>query len=282
MRWSRLFTSPPVVHVPFSGGVTTALLVFGFGLLGICLVAVIIDAVAPFFGAVSNRRLASAIAAYASTPIWLATVFVPFPTLWAPLQVLAVSYHTWLLYLGLRLLMKAARDRVLGYATTVVLCTILLEIVFAIVSTALGGATHLNPYRVVLGSTITAAVQHRDFRIASTGMIRPDSSDITPSLRGLQAGSNAHPGVQTRAPHGRVGNMPGVSRSGAGHPRIWLVASRIVDYPSAYRTWEAEHDRLLRGVEPHASRFADGRAASGHVYADSPQSTVSNIFVSGR
>jgi hypothetical protein len=135
------------VHVPFSDGVITALLVFGFGLLGIFLVAVIINAVAPFFGAVSDRRLASAIAAYASTPIWLATVFVPFPTLWAPLQVLAVSWHTWLLYLGLRLLMKAARDRVLGYATTVVLCTILLEIVFAIASTALGGATHMNPYR---------------------------------------------------------------------------------------------------------------------------------------
>lgn len=135
------------VHVPFSGAMITALLVFGFGLSGIFLVAVIIDAVAPFFGAVSNRRLATAIAGYASTPIWLATVFVSFPTLWVPLQVLAVSCHTWLLYLGLRLLMKAPRDRVLGYATTVVLCTILLEIVFAIASTALGGATHMNPWR---------------------------------------------------------------------------------------------------------------------------------------
>jgi hypothetical protein len=139
-------TSGPL-HVPFSGAVITASLVFCFGLLGIFIVAAIIDAVAPFFGAASNRRLASAIAAYASTPIWLAMVFVPFPTLWAALQVLAVSYHTWLLYLGLRQLMRAARDRVLGYATTVVLCTILLEIVFAIASTALGGATHLNPYR---------------------------------------------------------------------------------------------------------------------------------------
>lgn len=134
-------------HVPVSGGVVTASLVFVFGLLGIFLVAVIIDALAPFFGAVSNRRLAAAIAAYASTPIWIATVFAPFPTLWAPLQLLAVLYHTRLLYLGLRSLLKAAGDRVLGYATTVVLCTILLEIVFAMISTALGGATHLNPYQ---------------------------------------------------------------------------------------------------------------------------------------
>jgi hypothetical protein len=137
------------VRVPFSGGVITALLVLGCGLLGIFMVAVIINALAPFFGAVGNRRLAAAVAAYASTPIWLATVFVPFPTLWPPLQLLAVIYHTRLLYLGLRLLMNAARDRVLGYATTVVLCTILLEIVFTMASTALGGATHLNPYRAL-------------------------------------------------------------------------------------------------------------------------------------
>lgn len=135
------------VRVPLTGGLITALLVFGCGLLGIFVVAWIIDALAPFFGAVRNRRFASAIAAYASTPIWLATIFVLFPTLWVPLQLSAVVYHTYLLYLGLRVLMKAARDRVLGYATTVVLCTILLEIVFAMVSTALGGATHMNPYR---------------------------------------------------------------------------------------------------------------------------------------
>ena len=134
------------VRVPVTGGLITATLVFGCGLSGIFVVAWIIDALAPAFGAVRNRRLASAIAAYASTPIWLATVFVPIPTLWAPLQVLAVIYHTYLLYLGLRLLIKAPRDRVLGYATTIVLCSILLEIVFAMASTALGGATHLNPY----------------------------------------------------------------------------------------------------------------------------------------
>lgn len=136
-----------IVHTPVTGGLLTALLVFAFGLLGIGVVAWVIDALAPFFGAVPNRRLAAAVAAYASTPIWLATILVPFPTVWALVEVLAVSYHTWLLYLGLHVLMRAARDRVLGYATTVVLCTILLEIVFTMASTALSGGTHMNPYR---------------------------------------------------------------------------------------------------------------------------------------
>jgi hypothetical protein len=135
------------VRVSLSGGLITASLVVACGLLGIFLIALIIDGLAPLFGAARNLRAASAVAAYSSTPVWLATVFVPFPTLWPTLQVSAVIFHTYLLYLGLHLLMKAARDRVLGYATTIVLCTILLHIVFTMLSAGLGGATHMNPYR---------------------------------------------------------------------------------------------------------------------------------------
>jgi hypothetical protein len=36
-----------------------------------------------------------------------------------------------------------------------------------------------------------------------------------------------------------------------GPPDDMLVASRILDHPMAYRVWEAEHDRLLRGVSAH-------------------------------
>jgi Yip1 domain len=135
------------VRVPFTDGLITSILVFGCGPLGILVVTWIIGALAPFFGAVRDRQRACAVATYASTPVWLATIFVLFPTVWPPLQLLAIFYHTYLLYSGLRVLVKAPRDRVLGYATTVVLCTILLEIVFAMLSTGLGGATHLNPYR---------------------------------------------------------------------------------------------------------------------------------------
>jgi hypothetical protein len=50
-----------------------------------------------------------------------------------------------------------------------------------------------------------------------------------------------------------------------GAPEEMLLASRIVDHPSAYRTWEAEHDRLLRGVSSHtrlASQMGALRAAT--------------------
>jgi len=36
-----------------------------------------------------------------------------------------------------------------------------------------------------------------------------------------------------------------------GPPEDMLFASRILDHPMSYRTWEAEHDRLLRNVSVH-------------------------------
>jgi len=134
-------------RAPLRGGLITASLVLVCGLVGTLLAAWIIDALASFFGGVRNRRRAAATAAYSSTPVWLATVFVLVPGFWPPLYLLAAGWHTYLLYLGLGLLMQPSRDRVLGYATTVVLCSILLEIIFTLMSVALGGASHMNPYR---------------------------------------------------------------------------------------------------------------------------------------
>jgi hypothetical protein len=37
----------------------------------------------------------------------------------------------------------------------------------------------------------------------------------------------------------------------AGPPEDMLVASRILEHPTSYRLWEAEHNRLMRGVSTH-------------------------------
>jgi hypothetical protein len=137
-----MFSRAPLVSI-----VAVVALTLGFEVMCVYAMALIINAVALYFRGVPRPGQALKIAAYSSTPLWLSAVFIPFPTLSVPLQFLAGLYHTYLMYLGLKGLMKSPRDRALGYATTVVLCTIIFGIVFVQVSASLGEALHLGHFR---------------------------------------------------------------------------------------------------------------------------------------
>ena len=140
----RSWLAPPVSG---SGALVMIALTFSFAVIGVCVVALIINSMASFFRGVHGHGHALKVATYASTPLWLSCVFIPFPSLSLPAQFLGGVYHTYLLYLGLRVLMKSPRDRALGYATTVVLCSILLGIVFTQVGAGLSATIHLSPFR---------------------------------------------------------------------------------------------------------------------------------------
>ncbi len=126
------------VHIPFGGsmrmplssGLTAAILSFGFALIGLFLLGLIINALAPTFAGRSDRRQALKVAAYAFTPAWLASLLALSPVLPTLLQWIAFLYGIYVLYLGLPVLMQSPKDRALGYTATVVACTILLGIVF--------------------------------------------------------------------------------------------------------------------------------------------------------
>jgi hypothetical protein len=133
------------VSVP--GALVMIALTFTFEVIGVCVVALIINSMASFFRGVHSQGQALKVATYAFTPLWLSCVFIPFPSLSLPAQFLGGVYHTYLLYLGLRVLMKSPRDRALGYATTVVLCAILLGIVFTQVAAGLSATIHVSDFR---------------------------------------------------------------------------------------------------------------------------------------
>jgi len=135
-------------RIPRESGLILASLAFGFELVGVYAVAIIINALASFFGAVPDQRKACMIAVYAFTPVWIATLFIPIPAWSLPLKLLAGAYHSYLLYLGLQVLMQPPRDRAVGYAATVVLCSVFLRIVFMLVSSGLAGTDHLSPCHV--------------------------------------------------------------------------------------------------------------------------------------
>jgi hypothetical protein len=97
-------------------------------------VALIIDALAPTFGAQKNFPNALKLAVYSYTPGWVAGIFLLIPGL-SFLTVLGL-YGLYLLWLGLPPLMRSPPEKALGYAAAVVVCAIILAIVLGAIQAA--------------------------------------------------------------------------------------------------------------------------------------------------
>jgi hypothetical protein len=134
-------------HAPLVSVLAMVALTLGLEVLAVYAVARIINVLAVSFRGLPSQGQALKVATYAFTPLWVAALFIPFPAVSVPLLFLAGLYHTYLMYMGLKVLMKSPRDRALGYATTVVLCTMILYIVFTQLSVSLGESLHLGRFR---------------------------------------------------------------------------------------------------------------------------------------
>jgi hypothetical protein len=119
-------------RAPFMVGLTSAVFMFVMAIVGVVILALIIDALAPTFGAQKNSAQAMKVAVYSYTPAWIAGVLQIFPPL-SILGVLAGLYGIYLLYLGLPHLMKAPQDKAVGYTAVVVICAIVLSIVLGVI-----------------------------------------------------------------------------------------------------------------------------------------------------
>jgi hypothetical protein len=119
-------------RVPIVSGVTTMIVTFVLAIVGVYVLSLIINALAPNFGGQSDSLQALKVAVYSYTPAWLGGVLLVLPGL-GVLTLLASLYGLYLLYLGLPRLMKSPPDKALPYTAVVVVCAIVLSIVVAVV-----------------------------------------------------------------------------------------------------------------------------------------------------
>jgi hypothetical protein len=129
-------------RVPISSGLTYTVVMFVSVLCGVFIVGLVINALAPSFAGTKDQRQALKVAAYSLTPAMLSSVLALSPILSTLLQLLAGLYGIYVLYLGLPVLMQSPKEKAFGYTASVVVCTILVGIVFGILSTVahIGGA----------------------------------------------------------------------------------------------------------------------------------------------
>ncbi len=111
-------------RVPIGTALTSALVSYVLTVASTYVLALIIDGLAPSFSGQRSRIQALKLAAYSSTAAWVAGIFLLVPGL-RILTVLGL-YSVYLLYLGLPVLIRSPREKVLTYTVVVVLAAVVL------------------------------------------------------------------------------------------------------------------------------------------------------------
>jgi hypothetical protein len=125
------------VRLPYGGtyrvsvisGLSSSIVQYVLGLLGVFALALVVDALAPTFGGTRSLTQALKLTAYAGTASWLIGLIAIAPALsW--LGILGL-YSLYLLYLGLPVLMRVPSERALGYTAAVIVSAIVLFVAIA-------------------------------------------------------------------------------------------------------------------------------------------------------
>jgi hypothetical protein len=125
-------------RVPITTGIVAAVFAVCMAVVGVFIISLIIDALAPTFGAQKDSAQALKVAVYSFTPAWVAGVLQIVPAL-GVLAILGALYGLYLLYLGLPRLMRCPEDKALGYVAVVVVCAIVTSVVLGAVTAAIVG-----------------------------------------------------------------------------------------------------------------------------------------------
>jgi hypothetical protein len=129
------------VSMPFMGtmrfgigaGLTNMVVGYILARVGVFVLMLIVDALAPTFGGQKNQVQALKTVAYAYTASWVAGVAQIVPWLGMLIMLIAGLYGIYLLYLGLPHTMKAPQDKAVGYTVVVIIVAIVIGFVISLV-----------------------------------------------------------------------------------------------------------------------------------------------------
>jgi hypothetical protein len=154
-------------RVPIAAGVTTAVLTYVLSLIWIYVVALIVDALAPSFGAEKNRVQALKAVAYSSTAYWVASIVGIIPGLGLLALLAGGIYSIYLLNMGLPFTMKCPPEKSIGYTAVSIIMAIIVGWVFALV---VGSVAGLGLGRGLTGFSAPGYTHHGgDFAAGTTG-----------------------------------------------------------------------------------------------------------------
>ena len=120
-------------HMSMGTAITHAIVAFIMAVIGVFVLAWIINALAPTFGATQSMPQAIKLAAYSSTAAWVAGIFGLFPAL-AILAAIGGIYSLYLCYLGLPVLMKNPAEKTMTYFIVIIVAAIIIYVVIGAIT----------------------------------------------------------------------------------------------------------------------------------------------------
>jgi hypothetical protein len=128
-------------RVGFGAGLGNMLFSYVMALVGVYLVGMVINLLAPSFGGTKNDLQALKTVAYAYTAAWLAGVGQLLP--WVGMMILLAGslYSIYLLYLGLPVMMQCPAEKAKGYTAVAIVVAVIVGFV---ISAAVGGITGIS------------------------------------------------------------------------------------------------------------------------------------------
>lgn len=150
-------------------GLTSAIIQFVLGIVGVIVLAMIADWLAPKFEGKADRTSAFKLAVYGGTAGWLAGIFSLIPML-GILGLLGL-YSIYLLYTGATPMMKVPQEKAVGYTAVTIIAAAVLYFVVGVIGTAVTGAV-VGTAALVGGSS--SEVSGGELTIPGVGTINTD------------------------------------------------------------------------------------------------------------
>lgn len=139
------------VRTSLVSGLTGAVIGYVLSLGAVFVMALIIDALAPTFGAQKNQTQALKTTAYAWTASWVASIGLLVPWLGWLIVLAGAVYSIYLLYLGLPVTMKCPPEKAPGYTALSFVCALVLGWIVSILVAVVTGTS------MTAGGTVSGA-----------------------------------------------------------------------------------------------------------------------------
>lgn len=140
---------PFIGRLPITLGLELAIMRVVTGLIGLYLMAFVVNALAPNFGSQADIGQAHKLAVYSSTAALLAGVFSILPML--SILALVGLYSFALLYIGLPRLMKTPEEKRMTYFVSIIGVCIVIGVILSVVMSTFGRMLGYNPAAMMGG-----------------------------------------------------------------------------------------------------------------------------------